>query len=483
VLVFARRQWIPQALMVKLFPFMVLPMSVLFFFRPGHMEWLVIPAHLLMFFTAAMICHGELVRRRPGARHLTQFYLLMSVGGVLGGLFNTMVAPAVFTRILEYPLVMALACLVLPRTGGAPDSARDRRRDLVLPIILAAVAAGGLLLIRTTILARVGWVPMVLGVGLLLACFTFKARPVRFGLSYVVLLLAILFLGEAQAGNTLYAERNFFGVKRVLLDPSGRLRLLAHGNTTHGCQLVDPSRSREPCSYYHRRGPIGEVFTAFSGQPGRQVGVIGLGSGAVAAYAGPGEHFTFYEIDPAIERIARDRRYFSYLADCRGTCDVVLGDGRLMAARAPDGGFDLFLVDAFNSDSVPTHLLAREAIEVYLRKLSPHGVLAFHVSNRFFDFEPLLARAGEEMGLACMAKFGPALTREELADGKQPARVVVMARRAEELKRLPAAHGWHSVPADKGVRVWTDQYCDVVGLLLRGRRLDLGPRAAVAGGR
>jgi hypothetical protein len=169
-----------------------------------------------MFFTAAMICHGELVRRRPGARHLTQFYLLMSVGGVLGGLFNTMVAPAVFTRILEYPLVMALACLVLPRTGGAPDSARDRRRDLVLPIILAAVAAGGLLLIRTTILARVGWVPMVLGVGLLLACFTFKARPVRFGLSYVVLLLAILFLGEAQAGNTLYAERNFFGVKRAI---------------------------------------------------------------------------------------------------------------------------------------------------------------------------------------------------------------------------------------------------------------------------
>ena len=165
------------------------------------------------------------------------------------------------------------------------------------------------------------------------------------------------------------------------------------------------SRSDEPLSYYHRKGPVGDVFDA-ANRSGRltDVGIIGLGAGTIATYARPGQNFTFYEIDPAVERIARDPRYFTFLSDCRGNCDVVLGDGRLTMAAAPDRHFDLIVLDAFSSDAIPTHLLTRQAIDMYLSKLKPDGLLVFHVSNLFFTLEPLLANTAASKGLACLAR-------------------------------------------------------------------------------
>ncbi|MBP7934393.1 MAG: fused MFS/spermidine synthase [Phycisphaerae bacterium] len=481
VLVFARRRWLPHGLMVKLLPYLLLPMAILFFGRPERMEWLIIPVHLLTFFVATMVCHGELVRRRPPAERLTEFYLMMSIGGVLGGLLNAMLAPRLFSGIIEYPLMMVLVCFVLPRSASGVDTPGERRRDIAVPVVLAVLVALGLGILHVTSLDRAGATLMITFAVLVLVCFTFKARSVRFGLSYAVMLVTLGLLGDLRTGDSLHAERNFFGVKRVVLDPSGRLRLLVHGTTSHGCQSVDPVRAREPSSYYHRSGPIGDLFAALNeGGCGRRVGVIGLGAGAVAAYACPGQHFTFYEIDPAVERIACDSRYFSFLSGCRGRCDIVLGDGRLAVAAAWPGEFQLFLLDAFSSDSVPTHLLAREAVELYLAKLSDRGMLAFHVSNRFFDFEPLLAGVADDLGLACLAKFDAILTREQQAEGKLSSHCVVMARHSEDLRALVARPGWHAPSTRPGIRVWTDQYCDVVGLFLAGKRLDLGPRAAVA---
>jgi hypothetical protein len=480
VFVFAKRAPVPHRLMVKLFPFLVLPMGILFFFAPSRMEWLLVPVHLVMFFVAAMVCHGELVRRRPGPNHLTEFYLLMSVGGVLGGLFNAVIAPQAFTGIFEYPLVMALACLVLPREYGLSSSA-EGRRDYAFPVILALVMAAALGILQATGRSGAGWVPPAFFLVLMLTCFTFKSRPVRFGLSYAVMLVTVAVLADLRNGEIMHAERNFFGVKRVVTDHSGRLRLLVHGTTAHGCQMLDPDRSREPSSYYHTAGPIGDMFAAFNASPaGSHVGIIGLGAGAVAAYAQPGQQFTFYEIDPAVERIARDRRYFSYMADCLGACDVVLGDGRLTVAQVPDGQFGLFLLDAFSSDSVPTHLLSREAIEVYLAKLAPGGMLGFHVSNRYFDFEPLLAQVAEELGLACLAKFNQRASAREQADGKLASHCVVMARNPEILQPLSRRPDWRAPVRLQGMQAWTDQYCDVVGLFLAGRQLSLGPRSAIA---
>ena len=481
VLVFARRQWVPHSLMIKLLPYLLLPMAILFFGRPEKLEWLIIPAHLLTFFVATMICHGELVRRRPPAERLTEFYLMMSVGGVLGGLFNAMLAPRIFSGIIEYPLVMATVCFILPRSAGGADSPHERRRDILVPAVLAVLVGVAMAILHATALDRAGATLLIAFAALVLICFTFKARSVRFGLCYAITLVALGLLGELRTGEALHAERNFFGVKKVVLDPTGRLRLLVHGTTSHGCQAIDPAHSREPSAYYHRTGPIGDLFAAFNETVhGSRVGIIGLGAGAVAAYAQPGQRFTFYEIDPAVERIACDPRYFTFLSDCRGRCDIVLGDGRLEVAKASPAEFQLFLLDAFSSDSVPTHLLAREAVELYLDKLASHGVLAFHVSNRFFDFEPLLGRVADDLGLACLAKFDTNVTHEQQAAGKLASRCVVMARRAEDLRALATKPGWRAPIGRPGIQAWTDQYSDVVGLFLAGKSLDLGPRAAVA---
>lgn len=481
VIVFARRPILRHAHMLRLLPFVLLPMGVLLFFRPRHLEWLTIPAHLLTFFIAAMVCHGELVRRRPAAARLTEFYLFMSVGGVLGGLFNAILAPQLFTGVVEYPLVMGLVCFVLPRPSHAEDSPAERRRDWMVPAGFAAATVLVLGLLRATSLDRTAGVLPIFFIVALLTCFTCKERPIRFGLSYAVLLVAVGFLADRRAGNLLHVERNFFGIKRVLLDPGGRLRLFVHGNTTHGCELLDPARKDEPSSYYHRRGPIGEVFAVLNAAPsGPNVGIIGLGVGAVAAYARPGQHFTFYEIDPGVERIARDTRYFNFLADCRGTCDVVLGDGRLTIARVPDHHFNLILLDAFSSDAVPTHLLAREAIELYLSKLTDDGIVAFHISNRFFNFEPLLANAAADLHLACLAKFAPQVTPEERVDGKLGSHCLVMTRHAERLRTFHDMIGWAPPASQPGLEIWTDQYCDIFGLFLQGHGLRLGPQAAIA---
>jgi len=285
-----------------------------------------------------------------------------------------------------------------------------------------------------------------------------------------VILLTLTLAAAQQKGERLYVERNFFGVKEVSLDRDGRFRNLVHGNTNHGRQSTDPARAAEPVSYYHRTGPMAEVFTVCnSAQNSAGVGIIGLGTGSIAAFAQPGQQFTFYEIDPAIERIARDPRYFTFLSQSRGRCDVVLGDGRLTLARAPDGHFGIILLDAFSSDAIPTHLLSREAVRLYLSKLDETGVLLFHISNRYLNFKPMLARLAQEMNLTCLAREDTDISPQLAAEGKIGSRCVVMARRPEDLRGLDRRPGWAPMTIDPHCPVWTDQFCDVLSLFHFGR--------------
>ncbi len=297
-------------------------------------------------------------------------------------------------------------------------------------------------------------------------------------------MVALVAVGLMQGGQLLHVERNFFGVKRVLVDPTGRFRALVHGTTCHGMQWTDPARSGEPLSYYHREGPAGDIFDAVNRRgPVAEVGIIGLGAGTLATYARPGQHFTFYEIDPAVERIARDRRYFTFLSDCRGTCDVVLGDGRLTLATAPDGRFDLIVLDAFSSDAIPTHLLTRQAVDMYLSKLKPDGVLAFHISNLFFTLEPLLANTAQSRGLACLSRIDLPRPRPGLLDGRSASQYLVMSRSAAGLASLGQMPDWHRPAGQANLPAWTDQYCDVLALLKPITIPLLGPSSAVAGPR
>jgi len=226
-----------------------------------------------------------------------------------------------------------------------------------------------------------------------------------------------------------------------------------------------------PSVYHHPGGSIGEVFKVLVGRNAKlRVGAIGLGTGAVAAFAEPGQHFVFYEIDPGVARIAADPRYFNFLAASRGTCQVVLGDGRLAIDRAPAGSYGLIFLDAYSSDAIPTHLLSREAMRVYLSKLADGGVLAFHITNRFMNLEPVVANLARDAHLVCRARAEQwsDLSRAEHAQGRAPSHVVIMARRLEDLGPLAEADHWRTLSGRPDGMVWTDQYCDIVGLLLAG---------------
>ncbi|HUU85739.1 MAG TPA: fused MFS/spermidine synthase [Phycisphaerae bacterium] len=465
VLVFAKRPPIPLAVNVRLLPFVMLPLALLTFLELRAAGWLLVPLHLFVFFVAAMVCHGRLAGSRPSAGHLTEFYLWMSVGGVLGGLFNAIIAPLIFATVVEYPLVMVLACMMMPRRGTAPDTARTKRLDVALPIALAVVAGAIMVGLQTAGITQ-GVFGRLFAFGVpAIICFSFKDRPLRFGLGFGVLLLTVSYYAGLEKGHRLHVERNFFGTKRVEVAAGGRLRVLVHGRTKHGIQSTDPARSDEPLAYYHRTGPVGDVFDGLSeSRPTARVAIIGLGVGAIAAYAEPDQHFTFYEIDPGVARIAADTRYFTFLAHCRAPCDVVLGDGRLTLGDAPDRQYDLIILDAFSSDAIPTHLLTREAVELYLEKLADDGLLVFHISNRYLGLEPILGNLAREMDLVCAARADLAVRQDEQAEGKLPSHYAALARTAEDLGNLLDHPLWKRVPPDPNAPVWTDQYSNILGL-------------------
>ena len=279
---------------------------------------------------------------------------MLALGGVLGGVFNAVLAPHLFTSVAEYPLVLALACFLRP---GERRSAVDLAWGLVPALLMAALAPVARGLVRETTVGPMG---PIIGVAIASAfvaalCYAWKDRPLRFGASVAGVLAASL-VPSPGGPRLLHAERSFFGVHRVREDPTGRYHTLYHGVTLHGAQAVAPDRRCDPLTYYSREG-VGVAMEALAPVAGRRVGVVGLGSGSMAGYAKPGESWTYYEIDPAVERIARDPRYFTYLT-CAPGLQVVLGDARLSLARAPDRSFDLLVLDAFSSDGIPVHLLA-----------------------------------------------------------------------------------------------------------------------------
>lgn len=466
VLVFARKPVLSLAFTSKLLPLVLLFWA---FTQTGYgsvTAGILIPYHLITFFMAAMVCHGRLAEKRPSAEHLTEFYLWLSVGGVLGGLFNGIVAPLVFHRELEYRLVLVLACLLRPALSASARAGKPLVMDILLPA-LVAILTGAIVILQRTLGPERDYVVRAVGFFLpVLLCVFFRNRPLRFGLGFAVALAAMAHFIPTQTGTILHEERNFFGVKRVRLSADGQFRRFEHGGTGHGLQSTDPRRRLEPIGYYHRGCPISDVFDMMAERKPRTA-IIGLGIGAMAAYAEPGQHFVFYEIDPAVAALAENPTYFTYLADCRGTYEIVLGDGRLSLAAAPDHSFGLFILDAFSSDAIPTHLLSREALQVYLNKLTEDGILAFHVSNRYLNLAPVLGNLARALGLPCLMRLDMDLTPQDVAEGRWASRYVVMARRPEHLRQLLDNPKWQALEGDPKARLWTDQYCNILGILER----------------
>jgi hypothetical protein len=483
VIVFARRPLVPHWLMISAMPYAVLLMPLLAF-RHTMKFWITIPVHLLTFFIVAMVCHGELARTRPEAKRLTEFYLWMSLGGVLGGMFNSLLAPQIFTYVVEYPLMLVAACFFRPAGQSGEKRGEFDFRD---GLWITGLAAAALVMIELTsrILAPGGFVAeytrryenldTVLGCVLVygvpaIMCFSFRGRRVRFALGTAVLFVAVGLYTNGQSGDILFAVRDFYGVNRVCVlkgrDKCDRYHALVNGNIIHGLQEMYPTPKCRPIGYYYSNGPLCDVTYAFDqSKPNRRVGIIGLGTGSIAAFASPGQHFTFYEIDPAVIRIASDDCFFTFLKECKGKCEVVPGDARIRLADAPDGQYDTIILDAFSSDSIPMHLLTREALQLYCSKLKDDGILVLHVTNRYLNLEPVLAVLAEKNNLVCLSRSDYELTEEEKLDYKYPARYMVMARHKADLGNLNENPKWSRPEILAGVHEWTDDYTNILSVL------------------
>jgi len=469
VLVFARKPLLGHDRMVWLQPFLILPLIVLFWTFGS--AWILSPLHLLAFFVSAMVCHGELVKSRPAATHLTEFYLYISVGGVLGGIFNALLAPTLFKTVAEYPLALVLACLLRPNILTGKSRPYSSWLDLGLPFAMGALIAAMVLVLRSQ---ANSFDDMIIAMGKMVIpglaavfCYSFRYRPVRFGLGVGAIILMSTLVTD-QEGYVLHRERSFFGVlqiKREKITGKGEFNKLIHGTTLHGVQSLDPALRQEPLSYFHRNGPIGQVFSVLpSKNDTGRIAVVGLGAGTMACYAKPGQHWTFYEIDPLIERIARNPQYFTYLEDCPVKVEVVLGDARLSLAKAPHQHYDLIAIDAFNSDTIPVHLITQEAIHLYLAKLAESGILVFHISNKFLDLKPVLGNLGKEAGLVGFFRDMPVKEAEAKAE-KHPSTWAVMARHQTDMHKLAMDYSWEPLRGGLGVGIWTDDFSNILSVI------------------
>ncbi|HET6977480.1 MAG TPA: fused MFS/spermidine synthase, partial [Pyrinomonadaceae bacterium] len=458
ILAFGRRKVISERLTNTALSGLALLLTLVIAANATEPTTAIVLLHLLFFFVAALVCHAKLSSDRPDTTRLADFYLCIALGGMLGGLFNTLVAPLVFKTLIEYPLVIVLACLIRPRTA-AEDTQRDRLLDVVLPVGAGLLTIGLVFLIKQYDVSPAMGVAIVFGVPLILINHRFKSRPVRFALALGAVLLGSVVYSETQ-NRTLHVERNFFGTLSVKIDPGNATRTLYHGNTIHGRQFIDQNYRCEPLSYFHREGPLGQIFDAFNSNPASpNVAVVGLGAGSMACYSRPSQHWTFYEINPAVVGIAQDPGYFTYLNKCAaGPTDIVLGDARLQLQNGPDRHYGLIVLDAFNSDAIPVHLLTQEAIELYSSKLATGGILAFHISNRSLRLDRVLAELSRQRGAVSMSfadgEFDP-------VRGKDPSEWLVMGIRSAAFDELAQNPRWR-VLEGQNADAWTDDFSNIV---------------------
>lgn len=477
VLVFAKRPPISHEWLIRRLPFLILCALVPTVCKTKLPLLSMILLYLLTLFATALMCHGELARSRPKVSLLTEFYLWMSFGGVLGGIFNALVAPVVFSTVVEFPLVLVFAALLRPPIGQKPvlpvKAARTGRNDWLLPVALGLCMAAVIIGLMHLRLRPTRSLNILIFGPPMLWCLSFGNRPRRFAAGLVALLAAGSFY-TGSFGTILHTERSFFGVSRVTNDPTGRFRNLFHGGTSHGIQSLDPAQSREPLAYYTRSGPAGTILRALQAKTlyGRNGevrkplwAVVGLGAGAMACYLEPGESLTYYEIDPTVNRIASNPRYFTFLSQCAPAARIVLGDARLKLRYAPDGSYDLIVLDAFNGDTIPMHLMTREALELYLRKLAPGGMIAFHISNLYLDLAPTLGRLARDAGLACLEADDTGVTQAQIDAGKLPSKWLVMARNRAGLGALATDPDWKPVNVPPGTRIWTDDYSNLLRVI------------------
>ena len=454
-LAFASKPLLKSSMLARILPILVVPLVFTQCIEATEPLILLASFHVVILLAAGWMCHSLLAENRPPAVQLTEFYLWISVGGAIGGLFNSLIAPHIFATYAEYPLAIVLACLVRPQP-------KPLTKDAVWFGAIAAISIIAMLVIKNALPA--GQLRAGLAIGIpLTAVFAAMDRVKVFAAGLGLIFICVNFFQIAAPGVVLATRRSFFGVHRVL--QSKDYRSLVHGNTTHGRQSAFEQYRDLPLTYYHPSGPIGQIFThAPLMQHVRKVGLVGLGVGSLAAYGKPGQDFTYFEIDPEVLYLARDSGYFTFLKDAQANMRYVLGDARLTLAREPDKAYDLLVLDAFSSDAIPTHLLTLEAIQMYERKLAPGGVIAMHISNRYLDLAPVVALTCRKAKLWAYNQVdapSPGSLEEKL--GKTQSSWLIIVHDPGERDNFWKPMYWNEIDIGPNVKPWSDDYVNVLG--------------------
>jgi SAM-dependent methyltransferase len=455
------------AFIVMIAPVILLVDGAVAMFTAGRADFVAAIASLVLMFVIAVALHARLYADRPAASRLTQFYLVMSAGGVLGGLFAALLAPVLFDWTWEHPiLILAAAALVpldywKPLLGRVIPDARAQRMSLA--VVLTLVFVGGSWIQRLGI--QTGWLGLLeLTAFALIVVLSIMLAAKRW--SFVLAMAAVLLAlgGVRQISTSLTGDRarSYFGIYSAGPNDAGNMVLL-HGTTVHGMQMSEPGRQREPTSYYVPASGIGIAMAKASELfgPRARVGIVGLGVGTLACYRQEGQDWTFFEIDPLVYDFS-ERGAFTFMEDCAGDAPVLFGDARLELADMPADSFDLLAIDAFSSDAIPQHLLTREALEIYFNVLADDGVAIFHISNRFVDLRPVLARLAEDGGYtAARRQFVP----DSDYTAATPSIWVALSRDPEQIEKLTAGSEWRDLGEPKG-GTWTDEYASILPHLI-----------------
>jgi len=480
VIAFQAKPWIPLPITLLAQATFTVMIAALVGMTTG--QWLtLLGLHLLGFFFTALMCHQQMAARRPAPDRLTEFYLLLSLGGVLGGAFTALIAPVVFETVLEYPLVMVLVCLARPWLGDRPT-----KRTVWLMtagLMLAAFVPLLFEMLRYDPPLRAAFsdfgltttAQIILGVAALCA-FLIRDRALMFTAVVAAMTLSAHYIGRGYDWSL--TERSFFGVMRVAAtaDPKmgGDIHVLMHGTTLHGAQARNPDFACAPTMYYAQTTPLGQAAELIQARgPGAVIGIVGQGSGAMAAYKRASDQMSFFEIDPMVDRLSRDPKWFTFISDCAdGPIRTVLGDARLTLNREAPGSYDLLVIDAFSSDAVPTHLLTREAIEGYLKLLKPTGVVVLHLSNRNLDITLPAVAAARELGAAELHQVYIEHPEAALM-AEASTEALVISPTAEGLADFRADGRWRKL-APTEVRPWTDDYVNLFGAVMRSMQARAG---------
>jgi len=461
VIVFAKRPIVTPKQLAILFPWVIL-VALIAGFVLKLFVLVSIGLSLICYFIIALYCHGRLVEARPDVGNLTEFYIWMSFGGVLGGVFNALIAPAIFPNVYEYLIILIAAQLAVPpKTETSFDVIKSKAIHLAKYVFLGLVIYKGFAMLGLD--ARIG--AFIGGGVFLLGLSRMRGQTKTFFLDLGILAVLVMVLPTLYH-KPILTDRSFFGVLHVkeVESKHGLVHKFIHGDTIHNYQFLDADKRKIPLAYYAPGNTFDMAMQAARVEsPQMTIAMVGLGAGAMACYEKPGDSWTYYEIDPAVVDMATNPKYFSFMSDCSTASDIRIGDARMTLEALAPASQDMIVVDAFSSDSIPTHLLTTEALELYRSKLKQDGLMFFHTSNRVMDVASVVVRLADEAGLASRYVETSDFSDKEYGEFYIASTGVLIGNERRIIAATDKALEWKILDPSPSVKAWSDDYSSILG--------------------